>query len=134
MIANIEQTKQLIQMYKSITLSQIEELWNKPKMYSVRPRSAEVAHSITGFSDGGKCILCSGVACYECIHTINDTRVFKYSCSFHNTYSKIDSATTPSNLLTAFGKRAEYLESLLTKYYNSHEEENEIKISTGEDK
>lgn len=54
MIENIEEAKELLRKYRSITLEEINKVYDKPEF----EHGSEVLHEITGFGTFHTCMLC----------------------------------------------------------------------------
>lgn len=118
---NIEEAKELIKLYRSITLNMI-------CMSEDRRRSSPVsvvAKKLTGFSDIIKCKLCRKVTviipnCMKCIYMSIESTIARRCLSgiAEETYYNILFAATPEDLLEAFKKRADFIEEFLKQNYN----------------
>ena len=105
---NLPEFKALIERYETITLEEIEIVFDK---YGSKEESKE---SLTGF--GLNCSLCvvAGIKkelgtmrCYSCVYgAILD-------CQRQETFKAIYNATTPKSLLSAYRARAKYMRTLL---------------------
>lgn len=116
-VKNLEHTKKLIEIYRSITVDRI-------KMHIFNDDDGFIGHLIaarlTGFGSKETCILCPVVNGY-CPKCINGRNNFSSAapCVEHKTYENILRAKTPGKLRLAFSKRADYLEKSIKKYEES---------------
>lgn len=109
---NIKQAKALIKKYRSITLKEIKENWQKKTPYYYAGNLT--AKILTGFGDPLTCTLCKAVN-MNCENCIYDGRIFCGVNENLKTYNAIRYAETPKQLLKAFHARANHIEKLLNK-------------------
>jgi len=109
---SIDAARKLIELYRSITVEQVEEL--EESLEYIRDYYGEhLASILTGFSLPSKCLLCKAVNedCRICIYTngyigcIDDENT--------ETYQAIKIAKSPEALVYAFNKRADHIQSIL---------------------
>ena len=121
---NINAAKELLAKYKSITIDQITEVYNKmiEQEEDIMPNGYDVMEQITGFSSTVKCMLCQEAKklvqkniyyCQCCIYTINS--VFDYLC-IEETYRAIGDAHTPEDIYNALQARIEFLNQTINIY------------------
>lgn len=115
-VRNLKETKELIEKYRSITVSDINEANRNTPYYALS--------DLTGFGSIVNCILCKKVTnqttelvdCVYCIH--NDDLFIGYPCVNNYSYQKLSQCNTVNvnELLDALKVRADYLEELLNKH------------------
>ena len=121
---NIKNTKQfinLIHRYESITLEEIEEVYNNDP-------SCALANVLTGFGSTFSCTLCQ--ICKDSDYQINckESCVYghyynkKYACINDDTYHDINLSVIPEDLLESYRNRAVFMRNIL----------NELKIDINE--
>ena len=116
-IKNLEHTKKLIKIYRSITVDRIKmHIFNDDKCFA----GFAIAARLTGFGHKETCVLCPVVNGW-CPNCISGTDAYSSAapCSAHKTYKNIACAKTPGKLRLAFSKRADYLEKAVKKYKES---------------
>ena len=107
---NLKEFKELIARYESITLEEIEEVWEKSKFISIQGN--RVAHILTGYGFINSCTLCKSCpSCDDCIYYNGDEDPPCSSGEAGPTYSAIGNSLTSKELLTAFQNRAKYMKS-----------------------
>jgi len=116
---NLKEFKALIERYRSITIEEITQKASIMKNFDAE----KVAHLLTGYGYSSSCSLCMAAHfdCTNCVYSIvnNSDDENHTNCGLDETYQNISKAKTPEELLTAFRKRADYMETLLKKttYY-----------------
>lgn len=120
---NINAAKELLAKYKSITINQITEVYNKLKeQEDITPCGYDVMEQITGFSSIIKCMLCQEAKklakrdiyyCQYCIYTINTSD--DYLC-VEETYKALGDAYTPEDIYNALQARIEFLKQSIEIY------------------
>ena len=121
---NINAAKELLAKYKSITIDQITEVYNKmiEQEEDIMPNGYDVMEQITGFSSTVKCMLCQEAKklvqkniyyCQCCIYTINTSA--DYLC-IEETYRAIGDAHTPEDIYNALQARIEFLNQTINIY------------------
>lgn len=123
MIKNLEAAEELLALYKSLTLTEIQYQWDK-YVESIDPElldeytwvsGGDVLGSITGFGTTGSCKLCKAceVVCSDCLYSkLNDYTEDDYPC-LDNTYHLVDNCVTPEDLYTNLQLRIERLEEAI---------------------
>lgn len=116
---NIEAAKELLTLYKSITIEQIKE------KYELYKEGFEVMLHLTGFSNDALCKLCIGaktiaksnvstIQCKHCIYSLVSEEK-----SFHclnETYNKLAHSDTPKTTYEALQERIKFLEETINTY------------------
>ena len=116
---NIEAAKELLTLYKSITIEQIKE------KYELYKEGFEVMLHLTGFSSDTQCKLCIGakaiaksnvsiIQCKHCIYSLVSEEK-----SFHclnETYNKLAHSDTPETTYEALQERIKFLEEAINAY------------------
>ena len=116
---NIEAAKELLTLYKSITIEQIKE---KYKLYK---EGLRVMLHLTGFSSDTQCKLCisakaiakSSVSIIQCSHCIYS--LVSEKKSFHclnKTYNKLAYSDTPETTYETLQERIKFLEETINTY------------------
>lgn len=116
---NLEEFKNLIKRYKTITLEEITSVVESTVTFEGDYKIA-IRH-ITGFGTRGTCSLCKDMDhyCIGCIHnTLNIPYQTKPPCIWHETYDAIEKARSPQELLTAYRNRSDYMIEFLKQHYN----------------
>jgi len=127
---NIEEAKQLVQRYESITVEEIKEVAGKRKF-----NGRKIANELTGFGDYKICILCKAVPTH--IYNAFTSRKECENCLYYEfggcvglfmegaekhpkiakkleiTFENICDAKNPQELINAFRERAKLLRELL---------------------
>lgn len=109
---NIEAAKKLLEMYKSITLEQLEEDYKENPILV----GFDFLNKITGFGDTNSCILCKAVykVCVSCIYSFRvGERLFP---CVDKIYIEMDRATSAEELFNAIQKRISYLTHIIEWY------------------
>ncbi|HUT85227.1 MAG TPA: hypothetical protein VMW66_00150 [Elusimicrobiales bacterium] len=110
---NLKEFEALIKRYETITLKEIEDMF-------ARTLRGDVKRRLTGFGGIRNCTLCAAVwlqnipNCKECAYNGLTGRM----CTLGDnspTYSGIDEASNPKQLLTAYRTRAAYMKLILEK-------------------
>ncbi len=105
-VKNLPEFKTLIERYKTITLKEIEKVFEK---YG---DSDMAKQELTGFGFSSTCSLCAPIEdkyatnCGGCIYG-------GFNKCVNDTYDVIANATYPAELLAAYRARAAYMETLL---------------------
>lgn len=140
MIENIEEAKELLQKYRSITLEEINAVYDKLNFKT----GNNAIHSITGFGTIHTCILCKKLKqealpkCHACVWRSFSTNenddlyclgLYPYSIKedpVRDTYNKIRNSKSPEELLDCIKLRADLLEEAIeaSELFNK-EKENE---------
>lgn len=104
---NIEALERLIQMYKNLTLEQLEQEWNETISYN----AVKIMMRLTGFSRSDTCILCTSVAgnCELCVHSVIGDK--DIPC-VESTYDNMHYAKSPQALYDAVQDRIKHLEHI----------------------
>ncbi len=110
---NLKEFKDLILTYESITIEQIEQLWEKHDF------SDDVAQHLTGFGSPSTCTLCASVGdhdiyinnCFECVYDRLHGCMSGYN---KETYEAIEKSKSPEELLQAFHNRANIMKEILS--------------------
>lgn len=120
---NIKAAKELLAKYKSITIDQITEVYNKIiEQEDITPCGYDVMERITGFSSITKCMLCQEAKklsqkdiyyCQYCIYTINTSD--DYLC-VEETYKALGDVYTPENIYNALQDRIKFLKQSIETY------------------
>ena len=122
-VKNIDAAIQLISRYRSVTLEEIESKWghhskNMNTLFWEFSKSTNCANLLTGFHNTESCTLCKAVnfsfdskedSCTLCVYKKHQ------GCTKHKTFKDIEKAESPSELLQAFRKRADYIENVVRK-------------------
>ncbi len=116
-IANLKEAKELVEKYRSITLEQITEYWNSMSVAEQfsKAEKKKMLKRLTGFGQATYCSLCKQIYlsnCETCIYEIITDSVC-YAGDNSSTYRKIADFTSCTELLQAYRKRADYLQSLI---------------------
>lgn len=109
---NIKAAKELLEKYKSITLEQLEEDYEKDPILS----GFDILNKITGFGNTTSCILCKAIneECVNCIYSFRiDERPFP---CIDKIYTEMDKATSAEELFNAIQKRISYLTHIIEWY------------------
>ena len=105
---NLKEFKALIKRYESITLKEIEEVFDDTYIYTNDP-----ANRLTGFGSS-KCPLCKKInvfnECNGCVYTISRGCLKGIN---KETYNAIENADTSQELLNAFRARAKHMKTLI---------------------
>lgn len=125
---NYNEFKELIKKYQSITLSDIEDYWNKyNQMFDYE--GSDIMLYITGFSNMSECILCVSIEkqgyydskdinhpdCSKCMYQV----ITGTPCASginKKTFENISHAKSPMELLKAIKRRYKHMQRLLTEY------------------
>jgi len=114
-VKNYKQAEELVNRYRSVSLEEIEKVWNEEYHYPAR----EAAHSLTGFSQTDTCTLCLGARTksqkHRCELCIYDGFLNCLNDDGESTYQAIKHAGSPISLLVAFKNRADYIVQVLNK-------------------
>lgn len=107
-VVNLQEAKNLVEVYRSITREELQEYYDEPKDALTR---------ITNFGTRS-CHLCSAtpdawISCKGCIYEVKYHD--KFAC-LDETYFRIVDASNINELLEAIRKRADYLESLIKEF------------------
>lgn len=113
---NLKEAKELLEMYKSITL---EQLTQKYKIFALKyfhlKEGRQVMYSITRFGSP-RCILCIGVNCIceNCIYSFRDSQR-EVPC-VDIIYNEMEEASSAEELFNAIQKRISYLTHVIEWY------------------
>jgi hypothetical protein len=116
---NITAARQLMKFYKTVTLETIKDVWNAHCYEcSIIIDGELIARKLIGFNRYHSCSLCKAVnsQCALCIYAPKNgpkNAYMKAYCGNSSTYKNIKSAKTPEELLTAFRKRATFIQRRL---------------------
>jgi len=104
---NLQEFKDLLERYKTITLEEIREAFARKKNIS------HAKAALTGFGEVSTCTLCDNIdtLCHYCAWG-PDVRAC-YRGLQKETYKLIEEAHTPEELLAAYRARAEHMEKHL---------------------
>lgn len=119
MINNLKEAKELLEKYKSITLEELKEKYEKKYAYTT---GFHVLNAITGFGSIKDCILCQKVycRCCNCIYSFRiDNKKLKGPC-VDIIYQEMMSALSAEELFNAIQKRISYLTKVIQWYENSN--------------
>lgn len=121
MVKNLEAAKELVELYRSITIEQLEEMYNKLYEEDDEVFFENILHEITGFGSVSSCYLCKpiGGRCPDCIHGQGVCTVAS-PCAFDETYENIIDAQSIEDLYDAIQDRADYLENLIKQTENGN--------------
>lgn len=116
MVENIEAAKKLVELYRSITIEQLKEVYNKLYIEDDTIYFEDVLHEITGFGSTKTCHLCKPINghCSDCIHG-RENYTADCPCIYDETYENITDAESIETLYYAIQDRADYIESLINK-------------------
>jgi hypothetical protein len=136
---NLESAKHLLEIYRNLTLQEIEDEFREFESYHNILNSSErigdtIMNNITGFGCPNDCMLCSSasflagstkyeVKCNYCIYHIcgshYDPENNPYSlCCINESYNEICDTRDPESLFIAVKNRADFLESVIKKIEN----------------
>lgn len=121
MVKNLESAKELVELYRSITIEQLKEVYNK--LYTEDGAYFEgVIHEITGFGSVRTCHLCKPINgfCPDCIHGQGESYTMVCPCINDETYENIENAESIQDLYDAIQARADYIESLIKRVENGN--------------
>ena len=113
---NLKEAKELLEMYKSITL---EQLTQKYKIFALThfhfKEGRRVMHSITRFGSP-HCILCIGAnyICKNCIYSFRNSQ--REVLCVDIIYKEMEEATSAEELFNAIQKRISYLTHVIEWY------------------
>lgn len=110
---NIKEAKELLIKYKSLTLEQITECFDKLKDTYNTITGYLVMRELTGFGTCYTCSLCKVINsnCDICIYSIYSVKE-EYSC-VNESYYLIAKAKTPDRIFYGVQKRIEFLENTI---------------------
>lgn len=117
MVNNLNEAKKLLEKYKSITLEELEEKYEKGYITGSR-----VMNVITGFGSTKDCIICQKVYCMccNCIYSFRmDNGQMKGPC-VDIIYQEMREALSAEELFNAIQKRISYLIHIIEWYENSN--------------
>lgn len=123
MVKNLEAAKELVELYRSITIEQLEKVYQElcdEKDGGIHYE--DVLHSITGFGRTTSCHLCKpiGSYCPNCIHGQWEDCTADCPCIYNETYENIADAESIEDLYHAIQDRADYLENLIKQIENDN--------------
>lgn len=116
---NLKEFKNLLERYRTITLEEINEVWE-----STNHDSDDTLKALTGFGYATTCNLCNVIDrnCSKCIWSRGRECKSPYSpfwcVNNSKTYNKIEHFATPEELLLAYRNRAKYMIQFLKRHYN----------------
>lgn len=121
MVKNLEAAKELVKLYRSITIEQLEEVYNKLCKEDKFNVFEDVLHEITGFGSTKTCHLCKPINgnCSDCIHG-GENYTAECPCIYDETYENIADAESIKDLYYAIQDRADYIESLIKGVENDN--------------
>jgi len=123
---NIKAAKELVKLYRSLTIKEIDEASNSVinDGYAVNFYPSKIANRLTGYGDFN-CSLCVALRepntmesdCSLCIHNIDDQsqRDGMY-CLRDRTYMAIQRSENSEEFLRAFSERADYIEGIIKSW------------------
>lgn len=122
MVKNLEAAKELVELYRSITIEQLEEVYNKLYIGDNTVYFEDVLHEITGFGSTKTCHLCKPINghCPDCIHGGEENCTAECPCIYDETYENITDAESIEDLYDAIQARADYIESLIKGVENGN--------------
>lgn len=122
MVKNLEAAKELVELYRSITIEQLEEMYNKLYEEDDEVFFENILHEITGFGSVSSCHLCKPIGgyCQNCIHGQWEDCTANCPCIDNETYENIADAESIEELYDAIQDRADYLESLIKELENDN--------------
>lgn len=117
MVKNIEAAKELVELYRNITIEQLKEVYEKLCENGEDIFFEDVLHDITGFGSISSCHLCQPIEgrCSQCIHGQGLATTGGSPCIYHETYENIADSGSIHELYNAIQDRADYIESLIKK-------------------
>lgn len=117
MVNNLKEAKELLEKYKSITIEQLEEVYDEGCLIKT---GDEVLNELTGFGNTSSCILCLAVneVCENCIYSfrIQERGV---PC-LDKIYNEMCNAMNAEDLFVAIQKRIRYLTKVIQWYEDSN--------------
>ena len=118
MVNNLKEAKELLEKYKSITLEELEEKYEKKYAYIT---GYHVLNAITGFGSIKDCIICQKVhsICYNCIYSFRLDIQSSAPC-MDIIYQEMKEAMSAEELFNAIQKRINYLTHIIEWYENSN--------------
>ena len=110
MVNNLKEAKELLEIYKSITLEQLEEAYGDKFLFKM---GDAVLNEITGFGRTNSCILCLAVneVCENCIYSFR-LQERNVPC-LDKIYNEICNAMNAEDLFAAIQKRISYLNNVI---------------------
>ena len=126
---NLAAAYELLELYKTITEAQIENVFNQLKQIKEDVTGNDVLGQITGFGSNASCRLCQEAIK---IAGTNDPRMFCNHCVYNDgyydnfycidtTYSNICNAENAKDIFTALQARALYLEQTIKNLENEQD-------------
>ena len=118
MVNNLKEAKKLLEKYKSITLEELEEKYEKYPYIT----GLHVLNAITGFGSTKDCIICQKVYCMccNCIYSFRmDNGQMKGPC-VDIIYQEMKETLSAKELYNAIRKRISYLTHIIEWYENSN--------------
>ena len=109
MVNNLKEAKELLEKYKSITLEQLEKIYDEVDL----KWGDAVLSEITGFGKTNSCILCLAVneVCEDCVYSF---RIQERSVPcLDKIYNEISKAKNAEDLFVAIQKRINYLSNVI---------------------
>ena len=122
MVKNIEAAKELVELYRNITIEQLKEVYEKLCENGEDIFFEDVLHDITGFGSISSCHLCQPIEgrCSQCIHGEGLATTGGSPCIYDETYENITDAESIEDLYDAIQDRADYIESLIKGVENGN--------------
>lgn len=122
MVKNLEAAKELVELYRSITIEQLKAVYNNLHEDGRDTGMDSVLYEITGFGSTKSCHLCKPISdnCMECIHGAKPECTDTCPCIDHYTYKDIEEADNVNELYKAIQARADYIESLINELENDN--------------
>lgn len=113
-IKNIVAAKILLEKYKSITLEELKEKYEKYAYIT----GFHVLNAITGFGSTKDCILCQEVysVCSNCIYSFRSNNKYIRSHCMDTIYQEMSEALSAEGLYNAIQKRISYLTHVIEWY------------------
>jgi hypothetical protein len=108
---NLEEFKELINRYETITIEEINEAFEIPLLPNVS-KIPDIKIKLTGFGTTFSCSLCAPINenCGQCVYKES------YGClkgRFEKSYNEIEQAETSEDLFDAYRNRAKVLRNYL---------------------
>lgn len=122
MVKNIEAAKELVELYRNITIEQLKEVYEELCESREDIFFEDILHDITGFGSIASCHLCQPIEghCSQCIHGEGLATTGASPCTYHETYENIEESGSIHELYNAIQDRADYIESLIKKLENDN--------------
>ena len=117
MVNNLKEAKKLLEKYKSITLEELKEKYEKYPYIT----GFHVLNAMTGFGSIKDCIICQKACniCSNCIYSFRQD-VQKWNPCMDIIYQEMAEALSAKELFNAIQKRISYLTHVIEWYENSN--------------